>query len=307
MATITSTGSVGLDEIQSKLQASSLSDAATALNLSGSMTGLKGKGTFIQSNIDLYSATSDGTTAFLTLLLDRAGNLKIADQNGTQIESTQWMNNAKSSTVGDEWEARVIRTGGSSDWSSDSGGLWVRLNTQRFWKLEQSTDGSKTIAYDVFLRRYGSSVTTTNAAESGLNRSFSISYTSPETVTLTNHDFQDLTTSSTATAGVMFRSDGRLQGLVGANYNTQTGEWLTPTGDGSAYRVRASLTADLAPSSGPALDTWHPLTSDVEWRNDQSTAGFARTSTLFCEIDKGDGNVLASATITIMAEYTDFQ
>ena len=122
-----------------------------------------------------------------------------------------------------------------------------------------------------------------------------------ETVALTDTDVLEFTIGGTATAGIIFGSDGQLSERQGGSVTDTTGEWLDPVGDGSDYQVRATKTAGSDPTSGPALGTWHPLSTTREWRNDRSTDGNT-SSTLLCEIRKGTGSVLDSASIKITAD-----
>jgi len=125
---------------------------------------------------------------------------------------------------------------------------------------------------------------------------------SAETVLLTNRTISAFAISpASATAGIRFNSDGTLQTRANAAYTSVSGEWLTPSGDGSAYRVRATLSSGPAPSSGPALSTWHALTVNIEWSKLRSGIGSDADTVLFIEIDKGDGVVIDSATITLQA------
>ncbi len=74
---------------------------------------------------------------------------------------------------------------------------------------------------------------------------------------------------SLARAGWRFYSTGDLQKESGAAWNQP--EWYGSPGDTThetpdqTYYIRATLDADDAPDSGPALNTWHSLASNRFW------------------------------------------
>jgi len=121
------------------------------------------------------------------------------------------------------------------------------------------------------------------------------------TVILTNLVITDAVDSGTAIAGIVFDSSGQLKKNEGGVLADISGEWLIPF-TGSGYRVRATLSSGTTPTSGPALDAWHALSTTREWRNERAFEG-DKASALFVEIDDGGGNVLGSATFTITASF----
>lgn len=111
------------------------------------------------------------------------------------------------------------------------------------------------------------------------------------------------TNFGTAVAGFSLLSNGNTtttqQGSGTDTVNND--DWYTPitTSIGSGYSVRVTLLSGINPS-GPALGSWHVLSSTRYWSM-SSGAGY-RACSVRVEIRKGTGAVLATGTVNIQAE-----
>lgn len=106
-----------------------------------------------------------------------------------------------------------------------------------------------------------------------------------------------------ASAGVNFnvRSDGTVV-VTGDNLGTLAEyNWITPTTGSTTHFVRATLTSGVFTTG--TTDSWLALTSNRSWLVRTFTS-FTRTATATFEIatDSGGTNVVASGTVTLIAE-----
>jgi hypothetical protein len=95
-----------------------------------------------------------------------------------------------------------------------------------------------------------------------------------------------------------FTTDGN---LVSATQITYPGEWQTATNlvPSADYEIRATRSGSGPGLSGPALDTWHSLSTERTWTLSSASAG-SRTADLTISIRQAStGDVLASANIIL--------
>lgn len=93
---------------------------------------------------------------------------------------------------------------------------------------------------------------------------------------------------------INFYTDGDIKTFEHGNVQVQDTSWYTPdptVGIGSSYWIRATLTSGLAPSSGPALNTWHALSAVRSWTYTAAGGGGSstRSGTLLFEISSSSG------------------
>lgn len=76
----------------------------------------------------------------------------------------------------------------------------------------------------------------------------------------------------TVSAGVKFQSDGTLQDRNPTSpyafADSAAGQWASTEPDagiGSDYQVRLTVNSGDNPTSGPAVSTWHTISSDRQW------------------------------------------
>lgn len=108
-----------------------------------------------------------------------------------------------------------------------------------------------------------------------------------------------------AVATITFGTDGVIT-MARVNGGTTTSDWGTPTtpGEGANYWVRATLNSGSTPS-GPALGSWHQLSSSRAWALTRTSVGV-----LSCQLnvqiasDSGGSNILSSCTVNLEAEVT---
>lgn len=100
-----------------------------------------------------------------------------------------------------------------------------------------------------------------------------------------------------ATAGWRFRNDGSVERLVVStwtDFNDST-EWVIPHAHAGSYWIRATLDADSAPSAGPALGSWHALTTTRTWTWTETDSGtFAGTLKIEIATDSGGSTIVAT-------------
>ena len=101
-----------------------------------------------------------------------------------------------------------------------------------------------------------------------------------------------------ATASITFNTTGTEVG-VGSESSINDTWFSAPfTGVGNQYQIRVSA---LGSPSGPALNTWWPLSSARTWSVTRSNVGGTTSATLTVEIGDLSGNVLDTANIQLEA------
>jgi hypothetical protein len=101
----------------------------------------------------------------------------------------------------------------------------------------------------------------------------------------------------TSSVNITFNSDGT--GLVqSANYGVlATWNWVDPTSLApGSYTARLAVNSGSAPTSGPAVDTDHALSSNRVWGLGAAGSGAGATGNYTVTLKDGDGNVVATAT-----------
>jgi hypothetical protein len=110
---------------------------------------------------------------------------------------------------------------------------------------------------------------------------------------------------STATAEILFGSDGALTTYVNAVGTSRLPEWggfsAGFSGQGDAYEIRLTVSSGSAPTSGPAADTWLAISSDRRWTLSRSSIGTSNASWLIQIRDKTSQTIRDSATYTMQA------
>lgn len=108
--------------------------------------------------------------------------------------------------------------------------------------------------------------------------------------------------ASLASAGYTLESDGDELKSEGASTD-DLGDWITPKGLApGAYECRMTYSSGDTPA-GPALGSWHALTSSRSWSLTQSGTGSKDFSGTI-EIRTGGGLIVASAAVSLSAEVT---
>lgn len=103
--------------------------------------------------------------------------------------------------------------------------------------------------------------------------------------------------SSTATFTMNRNGDA----LTGGNLVSESGDYLTPnsTDAGDAFEVRLALTGGSASSlTGPALNTWWPLTQDRQWTLSTGTSANFQGTVSVREIANTSNFDTATVTLT---------
>jgi hypothetical protein len=111
------------------------------------------------------------------------------------------------------------------------------------------------------------------------------------------------TLSPNAVATIRFETDGVIT-MIRVNGGTTTSAWGSPTssGEGANYWVRATLDSGTSPS-GPALGSWHQLSSARAWALTQTSSGVSSCQlTIQIASDSGGSNILSTCTVTLEAE-----
>lgn len=112
-----------------------------------------------------------------------------------------------------------------------------------------------------------------------------------------------------STAGININNDGTVDaftttgGVVQINADT---DWVLPNSAApSDYEVRLTVSAGSAPTTGPAVNTWHALTTSREWRLTFPGGGPGTdTGTWLIEIRRSGGSVIDSGSYLIDVEST---
>lgn len=126
--------------------------------------------------------------------------------------------------------------------------------------------------------------------------------------TISTSVFTTSGSEATATAGIRFDTDGQAEhrsGFGGTTYENYANAWGRPltTGVGSEYTVRMTVNSGDGPSSGPALDTDHALSSLRTWELSVTGEVVNAEGSWTATIKKG-GVTVATATFTIIADVT---
>lgn len=102
---------------------------------------------------------------------------------------------------------------------------------------------------------------------------------------------------ATATAGIRFTTDGRIQTRTGATWSNRV-NWYSPTtsGVGSGWHIRRTHISGTVPSGGGTMTagTWHALTSDRDVVLSQTADGTTTCNELF-ELSNDGGTTIYSA------------
>jgi len=110
------------------------------------------------------------------------------------------------------------------------------------------------------------------------------------------------TSPASATSNISFTTAG--QEIATGNSSpvgTVLGNWL-PGGNTSGYQIMATLSSGTAPQQGGATNTlnvWLPVTANLSWGLERTTAGSFACSLLFQISDNHGASVLAAGTVNL--------
>lgn len=131
---------------------------------------------------------------------------------------------------------------------------------------------------------------------------------SAATVLFTPGVIHDVRFSTTASATFTVQRNGDL--LVTGNISDVPGanDWIDPRSAtvGDAWHVRLIKNSGSDPTSGPALATWHALTSDRQWSMVQSIIGGIAGNFTIQFSNDGGSSVFYSKTFDFAADNTAF-
>lgn len=127
-------------------------------------------------------------------------------------------------------------------------------------------------------------------------------------VVLTNNSASDfvLVGFGTAFAAFSFSEAGVITKKQGASWTTVSGEWWSAgstSGIGNNYQISASAVG--ATPTGPALNTWHALSTGREWSLSRSNQGDTSTTLTVSIRDAASPNTVqatASFSLWVIAE-----
>lgn len=104
-------------------------------------------------------------------------------------------------------------------------------------------------------------------------------------------------------ATIKFETDGVIN-MQRINGGDTTSAWGSPTtaGEGANYWVRATLNSGTTPA-GPALGTWHQLSSQRAWSLTRGSSGLVACQlTVQIASDSGGSNILSTCTVDLEAQ-----
>ena len=88
------------------------------------------------------------------------------------------------------------------------------------------------------------------------------------TARLENYDFGHVTATPIMIFGISLRTDGilyRKAGNIDSAYTADSNEWNISSANVSEYEVMVTILSGASPTSSPAVDTWHALSSNRTW------------------------------------------
>lgn len=126
---------------------------------------------------------------------------------------------------------------------------------------------------------------------------------------LTNRSLSHgVTFPGTARVALLFGTDGILTTYINAAGTAREPEWggfaLGLSSIGGHYQIRLTVSSGSAPSSGPAVDTWHDLSTQCLWELARSSLGASIGSWLIEIRDKASQTVRTSATYSVNASVS---
>lgn len=235
------------------------------------------------------------TTAEVSYRLASTGEEQSYEgDGGTHADIADWL---LSGAAGD-YDVRLTVNSGTNP-TGDSVATWLALSSTRTWTLTDATEGGGEISNDctveVRLNSSGDILASANVTMSVNNQAPAVSLSGTTGAPNTAFDFA--LSPDTADGAWTFNSDGTVDRTVGATVTQfkPSSEWIIPNSPTATYYIRAQNNAGSNPDTGPALNTWHALTSDRSWAWQQSTNG-SKTGSIQVDIatDSGGTNIVAT-------------